>query len=245
MAANTLVRLTDAELLLLDGKASAEVQAEIDTAKAREGLIQGHPDLPPHIARLVADVLTEAKTRGLLIFNRVEISRCKYCERSPDPPYAIYKSGGKRGRFNYDKPYYLSGREFAQRFVWAKHTPAVGACSQCVEAALACLISSLAGVLAEVPKVLAASGRPPLKRYRNKKCKCGWQGDESKMLWEHSAIGELFGEGWAPAYCLMCGEGERGGLLDAEGYVVTANQPVKLLPGQAKPVLLAAKGSKK
>lgn len=216
----TSANLTDAELILLDGRCSAEVQVQVNAAKARAEAVATRSHLPAHIARLVADVVSEATTNGLVSYGPVRIRGCDYCGAKPDPLYVRYKSGPRRGRSNYDKPRYLSGVEYAQRFVRMEGYPTLGACSDCEAAASGELVDALAGVHAQIPARLAAAGRPVWVRYDRRHCKrCDWSGHAGQMVHERA----LMGDGWYPARCPDCGA---GGAFDrtvetVDGYVVT------------------------
>lgn len=53
----TRVDLVDDELLLLDGRCSAKVQAEVDEAKLRQRLAATHQDVPPQLLYAASTIL--------------------------------------------------------------------------------------------------------------------------------------------------------------------------------------------
>lgn len=214
-----MIELTDAELALLDGKvASEKAQALIEAAKSRLAAVSRMSDVPPHIATLVADVLTEANENGKLAYFGEMIKYCRYCKASPDPRYVAYKSGPRRGQPNYDKPRFLRGWEFAHRFVRVQHHVSVGGCESCVADAMPHLIEELAGVRAQLPPQLHKEGAPRYVKYPHRSCKCGWVGHEGQM----GRLVTMLGDGTYPATCPTCGHG--GGFGDrldhADGHTI-------------------------
>ncbi len=191
--------LTDEEWMLLDGKCRDEVQARVELAHKRLASIAAHADLPPAQARFIADVVEEATREGLVICCHTLISRCKLCGTSKD--YVPYKSGRYRGRPNHNKPRYVSGFEFAKRFIRMDGYPALGCCRACFDSMQPALKRALANVVAQVPDLLAAEGRPPWRRYQRTRCtKCEWTGHEGQL----GKLQALMG-GWYPGKCPSCG----------------------------------------
>lgn len=170
------VKLTDEELLLLDGKCSEKVQTAVDlvkTSKTITGLAS------PEHAKFVVSVVQEAQTSGKLIFSRSSISYCPVCKTSGS--YRLYKSGKNKGRFNYDKPTYIFGVELAYRSVIIRGHVTVGCCSQCWETVKPFVLTALESVKAQMPEAL--TGHPEkYTRYDKRKCSsCGWEGHEGEM----------------------------------------------------------------
>jgi hypothetical protein len=158
------VKLSDAELLLLDGACSADVQAVVTAARARIEMAATMPYLSPELAGLVADVVTEANKTGRVLWRGTRARHCPVCKKSAG--YAKFKSGPRRGQENYDKP-----------LTFAK--PAI--------------VNALADVRAEVPAELAAPGRPAWKRHWLRSCpKCGWSGHEGEMRELVAVMGGLY-----------------------------------------------------
>lgn len=214
-----MVRLTDSELMLLDGQVSDKVQAEVDQAKRRLRAADKLGHLSPILAGLIADIVADAQTHGRLVYRPERIPYCTLCGSSPDPAYVPYKSGPNKGLPNYKKPRYLNAQEFAWRFVTVRNSVRVGGCTDCVKPILPDIREALRGVPAEVPDTLRAEGEPVRKRHANRHClKCDWTGHEGEMIWERT----IMGDGRFPSKCPVC---EAGGawsrdIEQADGFVV-------------------------
>src|SRR5690606_18193713 len=76
------VRLTDEELALLDGKCRPEVQKEVAAALDRLKARELHKDLPPALAGFVADVVSEARENGRLVYSYTELGYCPLCRKT-------------------------------------------------------------------------------------------------------------------------------------------------------------------
>lgn len=194
--------LSDNELLLLDGKCSEALQKDVDRAKSRSeviGLIDGDSD-DPH-SQLVAQVVLEAKEKGRIIFQHKQISHCSLCKT-----FAGYYAYPRRSRYhskgdlNYDRPRYMSGYEFADRFVTMKGHATLGCCSDCFAKIKDTLLVALKDIKAQVPERL--TGYPAQwERVAKRRClKCGWEGPESQMGRKRT----LMGDGTYPATCPKC-----------------------------------------
>ena len=193
------VALTDDELVLLDGRCAEKVQLAVDGAKARIRSRVEHADLAPSAAGLVADVVSEALTSGLLVFRAVRARHCSLCGKNAG--YGVYKSGLRRGQPNYDRPLTFAGFEFARRFVSVQNYISVGGCAECVTPAVPAIVEALRGVPAEIPEKLRAEGDPARKRWDNRRCtQCGWEGHSGEMRQERT----LMGDGTYPAGCPEC-----------------------------------------
>jgi hypothetical protein len=197
---STRVALTDEELAVLDGRASDEVQVQVDAAKARLAARDEHPDLPPHLAGLVADVVTEATSNGELRFRTERLRYCPLCETHAG--YVEFKSGPRKGQNNWNRPRTIPGIEFAYRFVSVQGHVTVGGCRECVDEAMPVIREALRGVRAQVPKALRTEGGPRYVKHDNRRCtKCGWTGHEGQMTRQRT----LMGDGTYPAGCPDCG----------------------------------------
>lgn len=192
------VKLSDAELLLLDGACSADVQAVVTAARARIEMAATMPYLSPELAGLVADVVTEANKTGRVLWRGTRARHCPVCKKSAG--YAKFKSGPRRGQENYDKPLTFAAVEMADRFVRVQNHLSLGACSDCAAEAKPAIVNALADVRAEVPAELAAPGRPAWKRHWLRSCpKCGWSGHEGEMRKLVAVMGGLY-----PGGCPSC-----------------------------------------
>jgi hypothetical protein len=213
-----LLKLTDPEIVLLDGKVRDEVQPEVDAAKARLDAIEDHPDLPDHLARFVADAVTEARANGRLVWHHDRIRSCPLCGRYGG--YAKFKSGPRRGQSNTNRPLSFNGVELARRFVTMEGHVTLGGCVECVETAEPTLRDALRGVEAQVPDRLRADGEPKRVRYALRRCtECGWEGHEGEMGRRRT----IMGDGTYPAACPSCkalNELGRAPVERRDGFVV-------------------------
>lgn len=157
----TGVDLVDDELLLLDGRCSAKVQAEVDAAKLRQRLAATHQDVPPQLLYAASTILRAAASGGQLIRRGVQIRHCLGC--------------GK----HYD---YLSAIEYVPQFVRVVGYSSTAVCLSCVPEVERILISELAGVPCDLPDALVSEGGTRWRRYKRRHCTaCGWQGHEGQM----------------------------------------------------------------
>lgn len=116
------IKLTDEELLFLDGKVGPDAQKIVEQAKqALEHAILGP---------FGAEVIRLALEQGMFKWNHTSLTYCSLCKTSAG--YAPYKSGYNRGLPNYKKPRYMGGVEFMRGFVSIKGFAANGGCVQCV-----------------------------------------------------------------------------------------------------------------
>lgn len=196
------VDLSDAELLLLDGRCSEKAQAEVDAAKRRAAL---SASLGPAVfdadARLVQEIVDEAVKNGQLAFYHKSCDHCSTCGKSAG--YAKHKRSGRyhrKGQDNYKKPLSLPGIELADRFITIKGHITVGCCRECWDRVKPLVVAAIADVRAEIPE--AITGQPPrFKKYDRRKCgKCGWEGHDGQL----GMLPALMG-GQYPGKCPGCG----------------------------------------
>lgn len=198
MVTTTRVSLTDHELVWLTGHCSSEVQAEVDKAHRRIETAKLY-DLPNGLAGLVADVISEARENGRLIYQSERVRYCSYCNQ--DPGYYIYKSGYNKGFPNRSKPLYLYGTEMAQRFIVTRGRISLGACSDCMAVALPAIKAALVGIPVALPPTLQTEGERLWERHENRECtSCGWVGHEGDM----GRLRTLMGNGTYPGICPAC-----------------------------------------
>lgn len=194
-----LLRLTDEELAVLDGKCRPDTQAEVDAALRRLDAVATHPDLSAQQAKLLADVITEAQTNGLLVWHSRRTRSCDLCDKSYG--YHKFKSGPRRGTDNHSKPKTYAAVELADRFVRVENMLNLGCCADCMVDMAGVLAEALRGVRAEVPPRLAVDGRPPWRRYMRSQCpSCGWEGHEGEMR----QLRTVMGDGTYPGGCPAC-----------------------------------------
>lgn len=200
----TLVHLTDTELALLDGQASAKVQVQVAAALARLQAAEAYPDLTPRQAGFVADVVSEANENGEVILHRRRIRHCSICGRSGG--YYRFKSGYRKGENDYKRPLSFAAFEMARRFVTVDMHVSVGGCEDCVTPLLPLVADALRGVPAEVPARLRAEGEPERSKHRRYRCTvCEWRGHEGQMGRSRT----LIGDGTYPSTCPSCGAENR------------------------------------
>lgn len=85
------VRLTDSELVILDGQVNEKVQKEVNDAKVRLGFVaRVSNEVPMKYRDLVGKVVEEATVNGQLVFQRRAFRCCPVCGKSAG--YAKYKS---------------------------------------------------------------------------------------------------------------------------------------------------------
>lgn len=196
----TRVDLSDAELVLLDGRCGETVQAEVDAARDRIAARGRHPTMPPALSGLVADAATEARTNGRLVWTTKPIDYCPLCGWVGKP--ARYKSGPRKGEIKPNGRRGMTGGvDLAHRFVTIQHHVRLGGCRECVETAEPALRKELRGVPAQVPDRLRAEGEPKRVRYERRRCKsCGWEGHEGRMGRLTAVMGGTY-----PGECPDCG----------------------------------------
>lgn len=192
-----MVTLTDEELVLLDGRCSEKVQAEVAAAKARLTAAQTMSGVSPTVAGFVADAVTLAQKDLKLSFERCGLRRCRICDKCAG--YHVYKSGRQKGRENLDKPLYLQGVELKESFMRMRGYATLGCCADCW--------TQVQPLVAEAVKDLAAEVHPqiapghPWKRYQRVKCNsCKWQGHEGQLAPAPALMG-----GFYPGKCPQCG----------------------------------------
>lgn len=196
----TAYYLTDEEAVTLDGKVSDKEQTKVDAAKSRLALRS--PDVPVGVTNLIADALSSAKEKGELGFCRLnDMTRCGACGKTAE--YARYKSGYRKGEKNLSRQIKFRGIDLDTSFVRIAGYAGVGCCLDCWADVQPLLTASLVGVKAQLPAMLRTKGEPVYKKYRHRKCSCGWTGHDGQMRYELT----IFGDGWFPSRCPSCGEG--------------------------------------
>lgn len=212
------IALPEADLLALDGRCTPGTQAVVDAQKARNASIARMAMLTPRQAGFVVDVIEEARTKGILACAHAYVRKCRICEA--DAGYAIARRSSataRKGHPDFNKPLYLSGREYARRFVFMKGYPTLGCCTSCAALVEPLIASELAEVPTEVPvgfsgvepyqpppdtwgRVRAA--QPRFRRHEIRRCKaCGLVQHEGEMRRDPC----LMGDGTWPSGCRGCG----------------------------------------
>jgi hypothetical protein len=199
------VILTDDELVILDGRCAAKVQAEVDAAKLRVAMSTAIPGLKPELAGLIADIVTEAQQNGRLVFQHTGIDRCPICKRTGG--YAKWRSTTRyhrKGDENKDKPLSIGAYDFARRFITWSRSVTLGCCDTCFAEMKPALLAKLSDVRAAIPDALTGV-KPKWIRYDNRKCtNCNWTGHEGEMVQDYALMGGKYTAG-----CPQCGEKNR------------------------------------
>lgn len=192
------VRLTDAELLLLDGQCSPEAQAEVDAAKRRRATASAFSDLTEAQAALVSKAVEEALSNKKLGLRGVGLRHCDVCGKSAG--HYRFKSGRRKGQPDYKRPLSFSGVELADRMVSIAGYASCGCCADCWAAVRPAVLESVSGLEAEIAESL--TGEPPRwRRVLNRRCtSCGWEGTEDQMR----PAPTLMGDGTYPSGCPKC-----------------------------------------
>jgi hypothetical protein len=195
------VKLTDSELLLLDGRVSETVQAEIDAAKRRAAIAHSEPSLLAGQVALVEKIVRRAEAQGRLTCDPVSIRSCDACGRKDGYyVYARTTKSHRKGDVDYGSPKTFTGVDFGRGFVVVEGYATLGCCASCKDAIAPTLKRMLENVRAEIPERMFGMS-PRFKRYDNRKCKkCGWEGHEGQM----GKLRTLMGDGWYPGVCPQC-----------------------------------------
>ncbi len=197
------VKLTAAEILLLDGKTRPEVQTLVDQAR-RQIEIEG-AGADPRIAALVSEALREATEKRKLVYRGVSITFCRVCDR--DEGYHPYHRSGRkggvyrrRGEPDRSNPVSFGAIELRDSGVRISGYVSLGCCDRCWVKAAPLLREALRGVCADLPQEL--TGQP--RRWRlvdEMKCsKCEWTGPETDMRPSLT----FMGDGYFPSGCPAC-----------------------------------------
>jgi hypothetical protein len=188
------VKLTNPEILSLDGICRPETQAIVDAVKSAEAIKMKLSTLPRPIAELCGRIAAEAIKEGILEESFVRMSRqhCECCDAYAG--YAPYKSttyNHQKGDPNYKKPRYLSGSHFNGGFM----------CNECWDSGAGrALVDTLKDYPVEIPKRYTAGKEPKWRKMKNKECQCGWKGHEGEMPHEMN----FYCNGTYPARCPAC-----------------------------------------
>lgn len=180
--ATVSVRLTDQELLLLDGSSQVKTQAEVNRAKIRILTRMDLLHLAPRQADFVANLKVAAMVEGKLVFRGTSLRHCGVCETYAG--YATYKRDGRyhrKGDRNINKPRLLSGYEFVERFVVMEGYPSLGCCRSCWDAVCDDVHSEFVFIRAQMPEEVVTRSTKFI-RYSNCECSaCGWTGHDGQL----------------------------------------------------------------
>jgi hypothetical protein len=196
------LKLTDEELILLDGKCRPEIQKAVDAAKDRLSSCKKLPNLTSSEAGFVADVVRCAQLKGILSWQPIFLKECKVCGTSCE--YRKYLRRGKwhnKGDPDYSHPIYLSGMELDKSRVFMQGYANLGACRKCMTKLIPSLTEALLDVHAELPSELSKGKSPTYKRWDNMQCtECNWTGHEGQMR----RLRTMMGDGTYPGGCPNC-----------------------------------------
>ncbi len=126
------VKLTNKELLLLDGKVNEPAQKVVNEVKE----ILKYADIGNEI---LAEIISLALKKGELTRNHREISECKKCGKHKT--YRIITRGRRKGKPDYDNPIYIYGTSYLDGFITIKGYSPFAYCSDCAQEVEHTLIS--------------------------------------------------------------------------------------------------------
>jgi hypothetical protein len=212
------VKLTEQELLRLDGVSSFEVQRIIDTAK-EERRIQDFYKVPANIAAMIVKILRTAKVVGKLSYYPMSIQDCPACGRNdgynPLRRNKYARAFGNRfctkhiGEPDYKSPKYFEGYDLNRGFITFNDRFYTGYCSACKSIIEPILAVELVKIEYEHP-VLSTGNfwldmTTRFKYYDRRKCKkCGWEGGENLMGLLPAMMGGSY-----PGICPQCKSEQR------------------------------------
>lgn len=169
------VRLEPDELLLLDGRCSAAVQAEVDLVKRGRVIADRHA-LPLAAGLFVARAGRAALDKGRLTCVPVPMVSCAVTGKRAGTAAPKRATRDNPFRIPVDVPF--AGYELDRGFVVVANRPRLGISHEGLEALRPVLAAELLPLRAEIPERI--TGRKP--RYRREdvvRCKaCGWEGRE-------------------------------------------------------------------
>ncbi|HEY9219575.1 MAG TPA: hypothetical protein VIO94_16120 [Phenylobacterium sp.] len=220
------VNLTAEEALRLDGACRPDVQAIVDRAKTALQLRSS--GLSEKEGAMVATILTVAKEKGRLTYDRSPITRCPCCGRHDG--YHTYSRAGRyhrKGQPNYSAPKTFMGFDLNRGFVTVQHHISVGYCTDCRGRVEAVLLPLLADERVDCPDHWAAAPHR-FRRFDNKTCTaCGWEGHEGQMRPRRT----LMGDGTYPGGCPNCPAENaplsRAVIVSRDGFTLVERQAPK------------------
>jgi hypothetical protein len=118
------VKLTNQELLLLDGKVNEVAQKVVNEVKE----IMKYADIGDE---MLAEIISLALKKGELTRNHREISECRKCGKHKT--YKTITRGRKKGKLAYDHPLYVWGRTYLDGFVTIKGYSPFSYCDECTK----------------------------------------------------------------------------------------------------------------
>jgi len=189
--------LTDAQLLLLDGKCDAKLQTEVDRAKQRLDIKATIGDAPEYIRIFVSAVVQHTIQEGVLHYSWTEVHYCRLCNRSAG--YHKYTSTTR---------YHTKGEENGKRplswiggVIWGdSYYPKFEFCPECEKQIMPLLKVAVAELHVELPEKLTGV-KPRYLRSDNQHCKkCGWTGHKLQLKRQAAIMG-----GWVHVECPKCG----------------------------------------
>jgi len=191
------VRLTDNELVLLDGNCSDGVQSEVDAAKRRIAECDGRENTA--LWRIIADAKTYAETHKKI---SLRWNNCRYV-------CPVCGTGGGYHKRKRASKYYRKGDPDFKKPVltyWAdlgeshvRDVVFLGMCRKCWEEHRETVALALDGLEAEIDAKITGHS-PQWLRMDVFKCKCGWVGSEGEM----GRLPCLMGSGTYAGKCPKC-----------------------------------------
>lgn len=191
--------LSPGELLLLDGRCSGKLQAEVDLLKEGMGVSARH-GIPLAHGHFVARAVREARGHGRLLCRPVPMERCPVTGRRAERRTPSRKT--RENPFKDPVPVPFHGYELKEAHVTVRGHPHLGCCADALDALRPVLAAELDGVLAEVPELV--TGHPSVwVREDLLRCKhCSWEGRRNLV--------EGRNPHWFGTTCPGCGHQGRG-----------------------------------
>lgn len=190
------VKLTPAELLLLDGKVSDEVQKEINTVKISNTI---DPDLSESERLMIAELITIAKSKKRLTYSRANISSCPCCKTSKG--YHLYTRSSRshrKGDKNYSNPIVFTGFDLDRGVVTMQNYISRGFCGFCEDRVKPELVKQLLMIVdqekIQLPEALTGVSQKYFVVDKVRCIECSWEGLEDEMKKLPAMMGgEYFG----------------------------------------------------
>jgi hypothetical protein len=195
------LELTRDEAILLDGRVGEKAQAEINKAKDALRIAKMAEGLSESEAKMVAEIIAEARTKGILAFRYESINHCPCCDRKGG--YHLVKRNTKwkrKGQPDRDSPIYFRAWNLRDSFISVKNHISIGFCETCRPRVEPLLAELLQDIECSTPKHWTEIKQRYIRHPKMQCTECGWEGHEGEMLPKLT----LIGDGHYPGGCPKC-----------------------------------------